>query len=55
MVDVSDRNSVNQGRDLIDMVMTNKELKDKPILVFGNMIDKQGSLSEEELREKLNI
>ena len=47
MVDASDINRIPEAREELDNVLKMQELRDRPIVVFGNKVDKKDALNEE--------
>ncbi len=47
MVDASDINRIPEAREELDNVLKMPELRDRPIVVFGNKVDKKDALNEE--------
>ncbi|CDW73001.1 cps1 protein [Stylonychia lemnae] len=55
VIDSTDQESIQHGKEILDEFLNNMRYKDKVILVLGNKMDQVGSLSEKELRESLDI
>lgn len=55
VVDSADRARVDEAREELWEIMTNDELKDVPVLVFGNKQDLPKALSPAALAEKLDM
>ena len=47
MVDASDHNSIPEAREELDNVLKMPELNDRPIVVFGNKVDKKDALNDD--------
>lgn len=55
MVDGADRERIEESKRELDSLLEMKELENVPFVIFGNKIDKNNSMKEEELREYLNL
>ena len=55
MVDAADHNKLNEARNELESLLTMPELKDLPVVVFGNKVDKKEALKEEEFREVMGL
>ena len=55
MVDAADMERLPEAKAELDSLMVMPELKDVPIVVFGNKVDKKEALKEEEFREVMNL
>ena len=55
MVDAADQNRLEEAKVELDSLLIMPELKDIPVVVFGNKVDKNGALKEEEFREVMNL
>ena len=55
MVDAADTDRLKEARTELDSLLAMPELQNVPFLVFGNKVDKKGSLKEDELRESLGL
>ena len=55
MVDAADINRLQEAKAELDSLLIMPELKDVPIVVFGNKVDKKEALKEEEFREVMNL
>jgi len=55
VVDSSDRNRMSEARKELNSLLRNEDLKDIPILVFGNKTDIAGALNYNELRAELEL
>ena len=55
MVDAADINRLQEAKQELDSLLIMPELKDVPIVVFGNKVDKKEALKEEEFREVMNL
>ena len=53
MVDAADPRRLDEAKGELDGLMVMQELKDVPIVVFGNKIDRKDALKEDEFREAL--
>ena len=47
MVDAADTNRLGEAKAELDGLMQMPELKDLPVVVFGNKVDKKEALKEE--------
>ena len=55
MVDASDHARISEAREELDNVLKMPELRDRPIVVFGNKVDKKDALNEELFRELMGL
>jgi GTP-binding protein SAR1 len=55
IVDVADRERIDEAAKELDEIMQNPQLEKLPILVLGNKIDLPQAMSEEELSVKLQL
>ena len=55
MVDASDQNRLPEAKEELDKLLVMPELKDVPVVVFGNKIDRKEALKEEEFRDVMNL
>ena len=55
MVDAADRSRIKESANELQELMGMEELKDVPFVVFGNKIDVKDAMSEDELREAMNL
>ena len=55
MVDAADIVRLEEAKAELDGLMVMQELKDVPIVVFGNKIDRKEALKEDEFREALQL
>ena len=55
MVDAADPTRLDEAKVELDGLMTMQELKDVPIVVFGNKIDRKEALKEEEFRQAMDL
>ncbi|CAF4099479.1 unnamed protein product [Rotaria sordida] len=55
VVDSTDRERIDEGRDTLHQLLNEEELRNKPILIFANQQDLSNSMSFDELRDKLNL
>ena len=55
MVDAADINRLQEAKAELDSLLVMPELKDVPVVVFGNKVDKKEALKEEEFREVMNL
>ena len=50
MVDAADQDRLGEAKGELDNLVNMQELKDVPVCVFGNKVDKKEALKEEEFR-----
>ena len=55
MVDAADQDRLPEARKELDGVMNMPEIANKPIVVFGNKVDRKEALKEEEFREVMGL
>ena len=55
MVDAADHNRFQEAKTELESLLMMPELKNLPIVVFGNKVDKKESLKEEEFREQMGL
>mgnify|MGYP006123541123 FL=1 len=55
MVDAADTNRLGEAKAELDSLMQMPELKDLPVVVFGNKVDKKEAMKEEEFREIMGL
>ena len=55
MVDAADTNRLGEAKAELDGLMQMPELKDLPVVVFGNKVDKKEAMKEEEFREIMGL
>ena len=55
IVDAADHNRLDEAREELDSLLSMPELKDLPVVVFGNKVDKKEALKEEEFREIMGL
>ncbi|AFZ81361.1 ADP-ribosylation factor family member protein [Theileria equi strain WA] len=55
IVDASDRTRFQESAEELKSLLNEEELSNKPFVILGNKIDKQGAASEEELRMHLSL
>ena len=55
MVDAADQDRLPEARKELDDVMNMQEIANKPIVVFGNKVDRKEALKEEECRETMGL
>ena len=55
LVDAADQDRLGEAKAELDSLLVMPELKDVPIVVFGNKVDKKEALKEEEFREVMNL
>ena len=55
MVDAADQARLDEAREELDNILNMPELKDLPIVVFGNKVDKPDALKEEDFREVMGL
>ena len=51
MVDAADQSRIAEAKKELDAMLQMPELQNVPFVIFGNKIDKNSALKEEELRE----
>ncbi len=55
MVDAADPNRLPEARKELEGLLNMPEIKDRPIVVFGNKVDRKEALKEEEFREVMGL
>ena len=55
MVDAADLNRLPEAKSELDNLVNMQELKDVPVCVFGNKVDKKEALKEEEFRQVMGL
>ena len=55
IIDASDQDRLQESKAELDKLLEMPELSNIPFLIFGNKVDKDGALSEEELRTVMNL
>ena len=55
MVDAADQERLPEAKEELDSLLIMPELKDVPVVVFGNKVDRKEALKEEEFREVMNL
>ncbi len=55
IVDAADTSRLEEARGVLQGVLTHEYLKDTPVLILGNKVDKHFATSEEQLRHALGI
>ena len=55
MVDAADQARLEEAKAELDSLLVMQELRDVPVVVFGNKVDKKEALKEEEFREVMNL
>ena len=55
MIDAADPNRLEESKAELNKLFEMPELANCPFVIFGNKVDKQGALSEEELRDVLDL
>ena len=55
VIDSADKERLPKARTYLHRVLTDKDLKDAPILVMANKQDKEGAMSAEEVFKELNL
>ena len=53
MVDAADIDRISEARDELQQLMAMPEHEEKPIVVFGNKVDKLRALGESQFREQM--
>ena len=55
MVDAADSNRLMEAKQELDQLLVMPELKDVPVVVFGNKVDRKEALKEEEFRDIMQL
>jgi GTP-binding protein SAR1 len=55
IVDAADEGNLSEAREELKKLLTRDDLAKAPVAVLGNKIDLEGALSEEELRQRLDL
>lgn len=55
MVDAADTDRLVEAKTELDNLLGMQELKDVPVVVFGNKVDKKEALKEEEFRNVMGL
>ena len=55
MVDAADPSRLQEAKAELESLIMMPELKDVPVVVFGNKVDRKEALKEEEFREVMNL
>ena len=55
MIDAAAHDRLQEAKMELDKLLEMPELSNVPFVIFGNKVDKQGALSEEELRTVMNL
>jgi GTP-binding protein SAR1 len=55
MVDAADQERLPEAKEELDKLLVMPELKEVPVVVFGNKIDRKEALKEEEFRDVMNL
>ena len=55
MIDAAQHDRLQEAKAELEKLLEMPELSNVPFVIFGNKIDKQGALSEEELRTVMNL
>ena len=55
MVDAADTNRLMEAKQELDQLLVMPELKDVPVVVFGNKVDRKEALKEEEFRDIMQL
>lgn len=55
MIDSADQKRLDESKAELEKLFEMPELANCPFVIFGNKVDKQGALSEEELRDVLDL
>ncbi len=50
MVDAADQSRLQESKKELDSLLEMPELQNVPFVIFGNKVDRQGALKEDELR-----
>lgn len=50
LVDACDKSRISESKTELDSLLLDESLSNCPVLILGNKIDRQGALSEQELR-----
>ena len=53
LVDAADKNRLKESKEELDALLKMEELMETPFVIFGNKVDKPGSMNEVELRQAL--
>nr|CAD7459151.1 unnamed protein product [Timema tahoe] len=55
VVDASDVSRLDEGRKVLETLLTHDKLAGKPVLLLANKQDKEGALDELDIVERLNV
>ena len=55
MVDAADQTRLQESKKELDSLLEMPELQNVPFVIFGNKVDRQGALKEDELRQVLGL
>ena len=55
MVDAADIQRLPEAKEELESLLNMPELKDTPVVVFGNKVDKKEALKEEEFRDAMGL
>lgn len=55
VVDATDRARVGEAREIIENMLTDEQLSEKPLLVLANKQDKHDAMGVEEVVDKMNL
>ncbi|CDW73932.1 mitochondrial substrate carrier family protein [Stylonychia lemnae] len=55
LIDISDENSINEGKEILNFIQENDVLKEKPIVIYGNKMDIASSITEYQIRKQFGL
>ena len=55
MVDAADLDRIQEARKILHDTLTLQNVKEKPMVIFGNKADLKTALKEDDLREQLGL
>lgn len=55
LIDSADRGRLQESKKELELLLEMPELENVPFVIFGNKVDKVGTLNEDELREFLGL
>ena len=55
VVDATDRARADEAREIIENMLTDEQLSEKPLLVLANKQDKLDAMSVDEVVDKMNL